>query len=761
MRAGIKHWLSPLLWIAAWLLLGGLLIQWALQQTLTSAIQLSGLDLQLAQQQLLIAQLNWPNRDCPALRAENVRLHLRQPVRLELAQLQFDDRCLPTATTASASTSTAAPLLPPRWLGDLHLQVAQLRWTRYPDLHASVSAHYQFSQQTVEGQLITSGHLHDAALELRSGWSVDLNQQQLTAVPTFSLQHAEGDIDGHGLLVASTTQWQAQLQSTLKLGAKGEYAVNLSIPNQALSTTAMQGHIALNSSAAHTALQLELQADFTLAGQQLGLTLAPTDNQLHWQQDGIALSLQPDLQLALDLSAGQLSITGSSELYTPYGDLQLALSEPTRLSQTQLSGSYRAEGRLSWQQPEIQSSAVLHSALNLTGTPAQPTLTATALSLEQGRFETAYQLSSQAWSLALETAQQIWPQPLQQPLSAELAFADLSLRGTRIPSLHGQLQLDPRQRSAQLQLRQQQASATLTYQHSPQLLTLQLQQLALAPYASLVDPQLNLVSGTVNGYVRIDAPLQAPKLSGSFSLQDLSGVKEEMLFDQISLSGSVHGSPEQLRLAGQLQGDRISAGIPLTAIQSRWQLDYQPQRPPAFQVNQLSAQLLGGQLSAAQLNYPDNRAQPVLLKQIDAGQLAALQSEPMIALSGRIGGRIPLALTQGQLSVEQGQLYNQGPLQLELVDRQALRETWRDNAMMTVAIESIEQLDITALDAQLSMASDGETVMQAKVEGRNPQQRRPIVLNYQHQENLYDLLESIQISDKFQKKLQQQLEKRH
>jgi hypothetical protein len=82
-----------------------------------------------------------------------------------------------------------------------------------------------------------------------------------------------------------------------------------------------------------------------------------------------------------------------------------------------------------------------------------------------------------------------------------------------------------------------------------------------------------------------------------------------------------------------------------------------------------------------------------------------------------------------------------------------------------LVIGLLRYLEISRSEAQVSLDNLGELTMAAKVDGVNytdnsrggDKEKREIVLNYSHQENIYQLWRSLRFGDNLQEWLQQQI----
>src|SRR5699024_5895513 len=72
--------------------------------------------------------------------------------------------------------------------------------------------------------------------------------------------------------------------------------------------------------------------------------------------------------------------------------------------------------------------------------------------------------------------------------------------------------------------------------------------------------------------------------------------------------------------------------------------------------NNLHADVLGGQVDADALTWPSRTWQTVRMTDIDAEQLAELQSKPVVHLQGLLQGAIPVRADRNGVAIKNGQL---------------------------------------------------------------------------------------------------------
>ena len=188
---------------------------------------------------------------------------------------------------------------------------------------------------------------------------------------------------------------------------------------------------------------------------------------------------------------------------------------------------------------------------------------------------------------------------------------------------------------------------------------------------------------------------------------------------------------------------RLDVGVPITDIRMDLDSDLS-----TWTVRRVQANTLGGEIRAPRLTWPSPAWQPVVLTRIELEQLAALQGDPAVGLSGRVGGYIPLRLLADSIAVNQGRLANETPLSLVILPSSGAQAMAKSNQAVSIALDALNPLRIDTFQATVDMAADGWLDARVTIRGENPQRNDlPVVFNYTHRENVLELLRSLRIGD--------------
>lgn len=666
----------------------------------------------------------WEWRDAQCLRAhgDNLRLSGLWPLRLQLGTLHLND-------CGDADATGEKPLAPERVLAliayapaldltidalhlpglpalPVRLTQEQQRWqlriappeahldarldaaTRHWQLDAALPLTRLHPDMSGEARLQGAGKIEGDAVTGR------LDIVLRDAGPSGSASRADADI----VLNLSPERWQAEgvLSAPLALpgGWRAEAGRLFSAHGQAATPLQLDGTLHLVGPQGELQLQLQpLMTPLNATGGRLRL-----DGRLYDQP------IEGTLDIARDGEGlqGQLDIRASNaRLFDQGGDLSLHL--PWRLHDATLivppdARATQAEGlignRLLRPVTLRPLDALRVDARGLHGTLELQAEGLTAARESLPALRGVLRLKGYSGALDLEVPQ--WG--TRARLSAEL--------GGKRPK--GRLQLD-----------------------TP-LVADMLQSLNVIARAGTLE-----VSGawTLNKTLDVDAELRLAQ-----------GVFESggLLAEGVSLEGQLGYAGGMLRLTGTrpLVIRRLGLGVDITDIHAGWRFEN-----GVWVLRGLRADALGGTFSGPQLSWPAQDFETLTATALDLSQLARLQQNPLIELSGRVYGVVPVRINAQGIALHDARLYNSGPLILRLPQDAATRNMAEANTAVQLALDTLSHLHVESLDARLDMPTDGWLNARITLKGHNPERNKlPVVFNYTHQENLYDLLRSLRIA---------------
>ncbi|HDL7141608.1 TPA: YdbH family protein [Yersinia enterocolitica] len=168
--------------------------------------------------------------------------------------------------------------------------------------------------------------------------------------------------------------------------------------------------------------------------------------------------------------------------------------------------------------------------------------------------------------------------------------------------------------------------------------------------------------------------------------------------------------------------------------------------------------ILKGHLSLSALRLPQHDAAVLKLKAIDLSELFTMLKPKQLAMSGKVNGELPLYLNNPQWLVRNGWIANDGTVTLRL-DPDLANSIGESNLVAGAAIDWLRYMEIYQSYATVSLDNLGQLTLRSKIHGVNTQKnaKREIVLNYLHEENVFQLWRSLRFGDNLQEWLQQTL----
>ncbi len=170
--------------------------------------------------------------------------------------------------------------------------------------------------------------------------------------------------------------------------------------------------------------------------------------------------------------------------------------------------------------------------------------------------------------------------------------------------------------------------------------------------------------------------------------------------------------------------------------------------------------ILNGHLSLSALRMPQHDAAVLKLDKIDLSALFTALNPKQFAMSGRVSGELPLFLNHPKWLVRDGWIANAGMLTLRL-DKDMADAIASNNLATGAAIDWLRYMEINRSKARVDLDNLGELTLRARIDGINPQKnaKREVILNYSHQENVFQLWRSLRFGDNLQEWLEQALSK--
>ena len=281
------------------------------------------------------------------------------------------------------------------------------------------------------------------------------------------------------------------------------------------------------------------------------------------------------------------------------------------------------------------------------------------------------------------------------------------------------------------------------------------------PFSSLVfapRPAFDLTSGTLGIDLRVDwrprRPLRGPvsvrlvDLGGFYNATAFTGVSTTVDFDFDGDAG-IKANPSDL------SAELVDVGVPLTEIEAQYQLHLDTS---SVDISTLRLAAFGATITADPFSLgtggePDNVW--VHVKSLDIAEVLTIKEFEAVTVTGRVDAELPMTIGPNGVTIDGGRLTGVPP---GGVIRYAAGDagTNVDATAMGIAARALSNFRYESLTADVDYTAAGDLVLQMQLNGRNPEMEdsRPIVLNLGVENNVPDMLRSLQASRSVQEVLE-------
>lgn len=252
---------------------------------------------------------------------------------------------------------------------------------------------------------------------------------------------------------------------------------------------------------------------------------------------------------------------------------------------------------------------------------------------------------------------------------------------------------------------------------------------------------LEIGSGTITGLQKNNVlTVDIDSIAGAYSNVLFTGTTAKLMYDRI----------DNTLASRNLKIEDLNAGIKVYQTEASLTLVKN-----TLTVTKLKSRLLGGVLTGSQIIFnpasKENRF-PLQLSNIDLAEITKLLSQDSLTLTGRVSGVIPLTLDSQGLHTEQGKLQSEK-------DGGIIRYTaapLSGDPVSDLVWRALRNFHYSSLTAQVNYRSNGESLIEAKLLGKNPDLNngQSINVNINVEQNILSLLKSLQARSDIEKKIE-------
>lgn len=300
--------------------------------------------------------------------------------------------------------------------------------------------------------------------------------------------------------------------------------------------------------------------------------------------------------------------------------------------------------------------------------------------------------------------------------------------------------------------------------------SLQASQLALTNLLSLnISPpiEVELIDGVLNYNINgtmIDFAASSLVADIQLSVNDLTGEIDGTWVQGVNWEQKLHFSNSELitplNSNNVFSVDVVETPTPITSLSAQTNISYIANELHA-DISNIQASILGGSFKVAKVTWPmpSVYSANIQLTDIDLEQVLALDKKQGIVVTGRISGELPLTLNNDKLMMSAGKLHNSTPGLIQVMNNPAVEELKAQNSQLKLAFDALQNLHYHQLSSEVSMIDDGYMLLETVIKGKNPDLDNDVNLNLNLSYDLLGLLESLSITERFEKSIVESLNK--
>lgn len=168
--------------------------------------------------------------------------------------------------------------------------------------------------------------------------------------------------------------------------------------------------------------------------------------------------------------------------------------------------------------------------------------------------------------------------------------------------------------------------------------------------------------------------------------------------------------------------------------------------------------LFDGELSVDKLNFPQREMATLKFSNIDLERVMAMAQYNQIHLKGRVDATLPFWLNHQACLICNGSVQQTDKMQIKLSD-EVVKGLKQGGWTESILVDLLKEMELEDSHAKVNLAPNGQMALNATIKGFNVNNptHHPITLNYNHQENMFELWNMIDYGAQFEQNLQYRL----
>jgi hypothetical protein len=244
----------------------------------------------------------------------------------------------------------------------------------------------------------------------------------------------------------------------------------------------------------------------------------------------------------------------------------------------------------------------------------------------------------------------------------------------------------------------------------------------------------------------------------------LNLAQEDILLDDINIVSQNIYNNKKLSQSGRISIGKVQSTIPINNISASFNLSNLLAANRSFTLRDLKANILEAKVSLKQLNSPFAVLQGnsvLVFSELPLNNVLALEQQPSLTGKGTLAGKLPFRFDGQQLWINDGKITSTDNGYIRYSANAKVKALAASNAGLEIALKVLENFQYKLLSIGVSYQPSGDLLLKNKLSGNNPdwQRGQPIDFSINIEENVLQLLKTLQFSnnlnDKIQDKIQQ------
>ena len=184
----------------------------------------------------------------------------------------------------------------------------------------------------------------------------------------------------------------------------------------------------------------------------------------------------------------------------------------------------------------------------------------------------------------------------------------------------------------------------------------------------------------------------------------------------------------------------------------------------AVEVNSLSMAVLGGTVTADPFRFDMDADTNQLMLRASGVQLplmAGLADLESVTISGSVSGEVPVTIRGNNVIIDNGRLENDPSGGVIRYGGGAATGVVNDDSQLGIVTRTLRNFEFDSLTSAVNYSQDGDLVLQMRLKGINPDvdPTQPVILNLNVENNVPQMLRSLQATRSIEDVLERQLSK--